>query len=307
MPVARSTDGLWIAINWFFRENRPGWIAASRVSWDPNLDLMTLPLLVAPYLITPPPDITTPESLSPTPPPPSATTGATVTNTVVPSSTPEPIIGNDAATMAVSSDVVAQPPDNVVASPATSSGGSRSYGLIVIIIAITLAATMYAGWVIRGLIDKNRFSEGFHDGICPICGKGDLTLEETQRSTLGIIQMKRTVRCSECHSIIRQVRPRVWRYSVDPFMNESLAKKISSDLISDDDLQGIFNDAALRRKSRPEEAGDTDALQKAQEIVAELEARFMEEKQREKKLVKHEKETGSSGEPAGDQTGDPGC
>jgi len=73
-PVARSEDGDWVAIEWPAQNpERGAWISAAFVTWDAALDLGALPVLQAPYSITPVPSLT-----------------PTVTDTPEPSSTPEP-------------------------------------------------------------------------------------------------------------------------------------------------------------------------------------------------------------------------
>ena len=53
---------------------------------------------------------------------------------------------------------------------------------------------------------------------------------------MGIPQMRRLVRCDNCRSVLREVRSGVWRYTIDPFVNEKLAEEHNSQLFSDADL-----------------------------------------------------------------------
>jgi hypothetical protein len=88
----------------------------------------------------------------------------------------------------------------------------------------------------------DRYSTGFIIRQCPVCEEGVLEIEERPYRSLGIPRARRTVRCDNCRSILREVGRRKWRYSVDRFANPELFETTNSSVLSEADLQALTRD-----------------------------------------------------------------
>jgi hypothetical protein len=64
-------------------------------------------------------------------------------------------------------------------------------------------------------------------------------VETKQDRLLGIPRPRRTVRCTECRSVLREVGNRRWRYAVDPMENPALYKHYNGREIDDATLVEI--------------------------------------------------------------------
>jgi hypothetical protein len=86
--------------------------------------------------------------------------------------------------------------------------------------------------------ELRRYADGFVLDACPVCQIGGLHIDRHVSYQLGVPTVRRIVRCDHCNSIIRQVRPGVWRYAVDPHVNPNLAANHDDrQLMTDTDLQ----------------------------------------------------------------------
>jgi len=74
---------------------------------------------------------------------------------------------------------------------------------------------------------------------CPVCEVGILELEERRYRTAGLPRVRRVARCDHCRSVLRQLRPGVWRYTVDAAANADLAERYDGRTISDRELVEI--------------------------------------------------------------------
>src|SRR5690606_373102 len=88
--------------------------------------------------------------------------------------------------------------------------------------ALILGAALYLGGRGRRRGELMRYADGFVLDECPVCQTGALELEENVQRVV-----KRTVRCDTCRSVLRQVRPGRWRYTIDPLVNPELADRFS--------------------------------------------------------------------------------
>jgi hypothetical protein len=102
-----------------------------------------------------------------------------------------------------------------------------------------LLVLVYIGFYWRGLVAAERYSKGFVVHRCPACDRGDLLVEMKQDRFLGIPRPRRTVRCTECRSVLREVGYRRWRYAVDPMENPALYKHYNGREIDDNTLVEI--------------------------------------------------------------------
>src|SRR5690606_18903512 len=84
----------------------------------------------------------------------------------------------------------------------------------------------------------DRYPTGFVIQHCPACEAGHLEVEERFYRAVGIPRARRTVRCSHCRSVLREVGSRKWRYAVDPHVNPALFDQANDK---------IFTEAALKK------------------------------------------------------------
>lgn len=88
----------------------------------------------------------------------------------------------------------------------------------------------------------NRYADGFVLEQCPVCEVGFLALEERVFRMLGIPRVRRTVRCDNCNSVLREVAPRRWRYAVDRVANPELYTVINNRMLREDQLVTLADD-----------------------------------------------------------------
>lgn len=95
---------------------------------------------------------------------------------------------------------------------------------------------LYAGLFLAGTVATDRYSNGFVIEVCPVCQRGILTVDSRTERIVGIPRTKRTMRCNECRSILREVGPRRWRYAIDPLENSDLYQRYNGRVIDDNTL-----------------------------------------------------------------------
>lgn len=105
--------------------------------------------------------------------------------------------------------------------------------------ALGLAAVIYGGFYAVGARRAGRYRAGFVVETCPICGQGKLFLDERRRRVLGIPRVRRTVRCSACGSVLREVGVSRWRYAVDGRANLVLYQRYNGREITDAELAAL--------------------------------------------------------------------
>ncbi len=246
-PIGRNANNTWIAIKW---SNETGWVYASFVAWDPKFDLNSLPVL-APANLTPlptevPTGITgTPETSTPeatATPEPSKTATATVTPRPTPSSTA--VMPSPAPTKAAA----IAPPSNSGSSgvleslpPGAKTGGLMAGGVLL------LVGGVYLWRRISSYSEIKRYQGGFPLTLCPVCLEGHVQLDQVAKTSLGIVRLTRSVRCNNCHSVLREIRPGVWRYSVDSYVNPEMAERYRTHRLKESDLKQLAEYATEAR------------------------------------------------------------
>ena len=93
----------------------------------------------------------------------------------------------------------------------------------------------------RGTIAADRYSDGFVIETCPVCQRGTLTVEQRVNRVLGIPRVKRTVRCDECRSVLREVSPQNWRYAIDRLEDTGLYRRLNGRVLDEDTLKALAN------------------------------------------------------------------
>jgi hypothetical protein len=284
LPIGRNAQGDWAAVQW--KEN-VGWLLASLVNWDPALDFQSLTVLSEqtgqPIL----------GSGSPTvlPSTPTLTPIPTHTATLPPTASPSPTLTASPQPSATAVPVPAAPPTPLL--PESIWQPLRS-GLLIGGGAILLGVIIYLWRRSAGMKEVRRYAHGFLFDTCPVCHEGRLQLDENVLYSMGIPTVRRSVRCSSCRSVLREIRPGRWRYTVDPFVNQAMALRYKTRWLSRADLDGLMSDVAEIRQVteaalESEEPGDNSDLpgfiEEFEEIILEATAGDPEEEIVEKPLA----------------------
>lgn len=105
-----------------------------------------------------------------------------------------------------------------------------------------------AGMVLTGLIGgyivmfatsqaaAERYANGFVVQYCPICYDGRLYMEERSYRVLGILRVRRTVRCDNCRSVLREVGKHRWRYAVDRTVSPEMYASLNNRPLREEQL-----------------------------------------------------------------------
>ncbi len=97
----------------------------------------------------------------------------------------------------------------------------------------------YAGLFLRGTLVADRYAGGFVVDKCPVCEVGNLSVDARTNRILGIPRTRRTVRCDNCRSVLREVGLRRWRYAIDRLENSELYTRYNGRVIDDNALQRL--------------------------------------------------------------------
>jgi hypothetical protein len=271
-PVARSGNGVWVAIS---HGGAIRWVIAEQVEWDPSLDLDALPEFIPPFTSTP--LLTTPAPTSteageppatPTPPPAEATGTPTAP---LAAATPAPTGTPAAAVMAASAT-----PESIPVPAVTPPPGADLMSSLRALwpwIGGGFAAVVLIAYVARLMASRRerfRYADGFVLSSCPVCQQGHLHLEESFSRTLGALRARRLVRCNVCRSVLREVEPGVWRYSIDPYINAALAEKYNGQEFDAEGLLALSEHAAdfPPDAAGPERAESPEYLEIVEEILS---------------------------------------
>src|SRR5690606_27849060 len=102
-----------------------------------------------------------------------------------------------------------------------------------------LLVLSYIWFYWQGLRAIGRYDNGFVISDCPVCHRGTLSIDGRQSRILGIPTVKRTIRCDECRSILRETGTKRWRYAVDRIENPTLFDRFNGREVSDADLERL--------------------------------------------------------------------
>ena len=195
---------------------------------------------------TPSPTETATSTLTPTATEtPTETATATATNTAsptpsetpIPSETPTATITPTATSAPLVAVTSEGEDDGGLPTPALLAGGILAALLLAYLVTYVIQASNIA-----------RYREGFVLERCPVCEEGHLHLEDRHYRVLGIPRVRRTVRCDNCNSVLRQLRPDRWRYAVDGAANPAMFEQYNGRILSEQQLLEIapeFRDAPL--------------------------------------------------------------
>jgi hypothetical protein len=72
---------------------------------------------------------------------------------------------------------------------------------------------------------------------------GSCNWNRKKQPILGIPRVRRTVKCTECRSVLREVGTRRWRYAVDRLSNSSLFDYLNGKVLDDLAIQRLSHHA----------------------------------------------------------------
>ncbi len=117
---------------------------------------------------------------------------------------------------------------------------------LAVTIGVVGSGLVYGGLLMQGAKRTRRFQNGFILERCPVCGDAGLNVEQRSKRTLGISHsVRHAVRCTACHSILREVSTDRWRLRVNPDQNRAFFTKYHNKIVSSENLH------RLRWKDKP--------------------------------------------------------
>jgi hypothetical protein len=193
---------------------------------------------------------------------------ATETAEITAEATPEV---TDEALVAGSPDAATPAPGGTPPEPdLTPEQPARGLTIEAVIGALGVIAVLaYVALYLRGMSAMERYSDGFVIDECPVCQRGQLTVDDRQTRMLGIPRPRRIVRCDVCRSVLREVGSRRWRYAVDPIENPPMYQRFNGREIDEEVLMmlserpippdGSVPDEPLTPPSFVDEDGDNQS------------------------------------------------
>lgn len=106
-------------------------------------------------------------------------------------------------------------------------------------IALLIGVLVYMWFYFQGLVAAGRYSDGFIIETCPVCRRGELSVESRPLRIVGIPVVRRTVRCDVCRSILRETGTRRWRYAVDRLEDLRMYNQFNGREVTDSDLERL--------------------------------------------------------------------
>lgn len=146
--------------------------------------------------------------------------------------------------------IVETPPElfqsEIIEETASVSGASLSFEAIIGLVVL-LVVVVYLWFYYQGLAAMSRYRAAFIIENCPICQRGELQVETRQTRILGVPIARRTVRCGECRSVLREIGTRKWRYAVDRIENADMFERLNGREISDNDLERLSKQTSHKK------------------------------------------------------------
>jgi hypothetical protein len=125
---------------------------------------------------------------------------------------------------------------------------------------LVLAGIAYVWQWSAGRAEVKRYTRGFVLTTCPVCEEGRIHLEETVRSMAGISWVRRSARCDTCNSVLRELRPGLWRYSVDAYANPQMAERFKRQRATTAELEMLARDLERRPPKQQLDEVTTESL-----------------------------------------------
>jgi len=98
---------------------------------------------------------------------------------------------------------------------------------------------LYVVLYLRGQLAVERYANGFVVDNCPVCRKGHLEVETRIVRWMGIPRPRRTVRCDNCRSLLRETGAHRWRYAVDKLANLAMYDRYNGLEVDERTLQKL--------------------------------------------------------------------
>lgn len=115
-------------------------------------------------------------------------------------------------------------------------GGGISPFILLAGIAITGLIGGYIVMFATSMAAAERYAGGFIIQSCPVCQIGILEMEERSNRVLGILRVRRTVRCDHCRSVLREVGKYRWRYAVDRSVSLEMYASLNNRILREEQL-----------------------------------------------------------------------
>jgi uncharacterized protein YraI len=164
------------------------------------------------------------------------------TNTLIPPSATREVVTLTSTALAGAIVATVAPPTVQTPTSEPAAPDSGRFPIEALVGGATLLFILaYIGLYVRGLLGAERYAKGFALDRCPVCYRGELTIEARDERILGIPRVRRTVHCSNCRSVLREIGDRRWRYAVDPIENPALYERYNGREIDDDTLRMLAN------------------------------------------------------------------
>lgn len=116
---------------------------------------------------------------------------------------------------------------------------------------LALLVGAYIVLYVLAMVGVNRYAAGFVIETCPVCQKGELSVRNRTRRSLGVPRVRRTVHCDYCGSVLRQVGRGRWRYTVDGDENPELFRRYNGREITDAALITLGRPARMQMVDPP--------------------------------------------------------
>lgn len=179
---------------------------------------------------------------------PTSTVTASTTATETPTSTPTATNTTTRVPAVVESS---RPADD-----STANNGGTSPLIFLAGIVLTGLIGGYIMMFAASQAAAERYAGGFVIQYCPVCYEGRLYMEERSNRVLGILRIRRTVRCDSCRSVLREVGKHRWRYAVDRTVSPEMYASLNNRLLREEQLIDLAPQDATQSPEYFEDAPD---------------------------------------------------
>ncbi|MCU0499443.1 MAG: hypothetical protein MUF87_18995 [Anaerolineae bacterium] len=104
-----------------------------------------------------------------------------------------------------------------------------------------IAVVIYILLYLRGVAIVERYEQGFVIDQCPVCRRGELLIDSKPERIFGIPNARRTIRCTNCRSVLREIGDRRWRYAIDRLENVTLYERLNNREIDEETLMMLLD------------------------------------------------------------------
>lgn len=189
---------------------------------------------------------------------PTPTITASMTATETPTSTPTATL--TATPTPTATNTTTRVPAVVESSrPADTSTNDNGGTSPLVFLAGIVLTGLIGGYIVMFATSQaaaERYAGGFVIQYCPVCYEGRLYMEERSNRVLGILRIRRTVRCDNCRSVLREVGKHRWRYAVDRTVSPEMYASLNNRLLREEQLVELAPQDATQSPEYFEDAPD---------------------------------------------------